>query len=255
MYKRQTDDKPTQLGVSLIKLNSETLPSRITTSANESEWESGDNITISTLRGTVTGEVDKKPLEGVKIILKNECDGQIKQTITGPTGRFMFELVEGCDYTLVASKPLYGTNTNAIRKIPEKSTPKLVSANLIMIKAGDLVMLDKINYDLGKWEVRPDAARELDKMVATMRKYPSLRIEIGSHTDSQGDAKFNQYLSERRAKAALNYIASKGIARNRLLAKGYGESQLLNKCKDGVLCTEEEHQRNRRTEFKVLSIR
>ncbi len=87
-----------------------------------------------------------------------------------------------------------------------------------------------------------------------MRKYPSLQIEIGSHTDSQGEAQFNQYLSERRAKAALNYLASKGISRNRLSAKGYGESQLLNKCKDGVLCTEEEHERNRRTELKVLSI-
>ncbi len=253
-----TDDKSTQLGASLIKLTvlaPETLPSRITTGADDNEWESGDSITASTLRGTVTGEVDKKPLEGVKIILKNECDGQTKQTVTGPTGRFSFELVEGCDYTLVASKPLYGTNTNAIRKIPEKSTPKLVSANLMMIKAGDLVTLDNINYDSGQWEVKPTAARELDKMVATMRKYPSLRIEIGSHTDSQGDAKFNQYLSERRAKAALNYMASKGIARNRLMAKGYGESQLLNKCQDGVLCTEEEHQRNRRTDFKVLSIK
>ena len=163
--------------------------------------------------------------------------------------------MEGCDYTLVASKSLYGTNTNAIIKIPEKSKPKLVSANLMMIKAGDVVTLDNINYDSGKWEVRPDAARELNKMVATMRKYPSLSIEIGSHTDSQGDAKFNQFLSERRAKAALNYLASKGIARSRLQAKGYGESQLLNKCKDGVLCTEAEHQRNRRTEFKVLSIK
>jgi outer membrane protein OmpA-like peptidoglycan-associated protein len=252
------DDRSTQLGASLIKLNviePAALPSRLTTGTDDNEWESGNAITTSTLRGTVTGEADKKPLEGVKIILKNECDGQTKQTVTGPTGRFSFELREGCDYTLVASKSLYGTNTNAIRKIPEKSTPKLVSANLMMIKAGDLVTLDNINYDSGQWEVKPAAARELDKMVATMRKYPSLRIEIGSHTDSQGDAKFNQYLSERRAKAALNYMAAKGIARNRLLAKGYGESQLLNKCNDGVLCTEEEHQRNRRTEFKVLFIK
>ncbi|MPR33501.1 OmpA family protein [Salmonirosea aquatica] len=252
-----TDDKPTQLGASLIKLSvtAPSAPSRITMGSDDGDWESEDAITASTLRGTVTGEADKKPLDGVRITLKNECDGQIKQTVTGPSGRFRFELVEGCDYTLVASKPLYGTNTSAIRKIPEKSIPKLVSANLMMIKAGDLVTLDNINYDSGKWEVRPDAARELDKMVATMQKYPSLRIEIGSHTDSQGDAKTNQILSERRAKAALNYMASKGIARNRLTAIGYGETQLLNNCKDGVLCTEEEHQRNRRTEFKVLYIK
>ena len=253
-----TDDKSTRLGSSLIKftvIENDRTPGRMTTSSDDSgDWESDGAISASTLRGTVTGEADKKAIEGVKIVLKNECDGKVKQTVTGPSGRFSFELKEGCDYTLVATKTLYGTNTNAIRKIPAASKPKLVSANIIMIKAGDLVTLDNIHYDSGKWEVGPEAAKELDRLVATMRKYPSLQIEIGSHTDSQGDAQFNQYLSERRAKAALNYLASKGISRNRLSAKGYGESQLLNQCKDGVLCTEEEHERNRRTELKVLSI-
>ncbi|WP_228713971.1 OmpA family protein [Arundinibacter roseus] len=252
-----TDDKPTQMGASLLKFiieEADSLPSRMSSGA-EDTWESDAMLSVSTLRGTVTGEPGKSPIEGVKLILKNECDGSIKQTVTGPNGRFEFALKEGCGYTLVASKPSYGTNTNAITKIPAKSTPKLVSANLQMLKAGDLVLLDNILYDTGKWDIRKDAARELDKMVTTMRKYPSLKIEIGSHTDSQGNDKFNQYLSERRAKAALNYLASKGISRNRMTARGYGEEQLLNQCKDGVLCTEEEHQRNRRTEFKVISIR
>lgn len=252
-----TDDKSTRLGASLIKftiIEADRAPGRVTSGNDDGDWENDETISASTLRGVVTGEVDKKPIEGVKIILKNECDGEVKQTVTGPSGRFRFELKEGCDYTLVASKLSYGTNTNAIRKISVEAKPKLVSANIVMIKAGDRVTLDNIRYDSGKWEVRPDAAKELDRLVATMRKYPSLQIEIGSHTDSQGEAKFNQYLSERRAKAALNYLASKGIPRNRLSAKGYGESQLLNQCKDGVLCTEEEHERNRRTELKVLSI-
>ncbi len=255
-----SDDKPTRLGTSLIKYNfveTDRTPGRITagTDDDNDEWEGEDAISASTLRGIVTGETDKKPLAGVKVILKNECNGRVKQTVTGPDGRFRFEIIEGCDYTLVASKSAYGTNTNAIGRIPKAAKPKLVSANLIMMRAGDFMTLDNINYDTGKWEVRPDAARELDKMVATMNKYPSLKIEIGSHTDSQGDAKLNQYLSERRAKAALNYLASKGIARHRLAARGYGETQLLNDCEDGVLCTEEEHERNRRTEFKVLSIK
>ena len=84
--------------------------------------------------------------------------------------------MEGCDYTLVASKSLYGTNTNAIIKIPEKSKPKLVSANLMMIKAGDVVTLDNINYDSGKWEVSADAARELYKLMATMQKLSLIHI-------------------------------------------------------------------------------
>ena len=253
-----TDDKSTRLGSSLIKLDTierDRAPGRMTTSSDDNgDWENDGAISASILRGTVTGEVDKQPIEGVKIVLKNECDGKVKQTVTGPSGRFSFEMTEGCDYSLVATKISYGTNTNAIRKIPNSSKPKLVSANIVMIKAGDLVTLDNIHYDSGKWEVRPDAAKELNRLVATLRKYPSLKIEIGSHTDSQGDAQFNQYLSERRAKAALNYLTSKGISRSRLSARGYGESQLLNQCKDGVLCTEEEHERNRRTELKVLSI-
>ncbi len=258
-----TDDKPSLIGAILMQPSALAPtrlsgPSRVSSGGSDEaadEWETSTPITASLLRGTVTGEADKTPIEGVRIILKNECDSTIKQTVTGPDGRYQFQLIEGCDYTLVASKSLYGTNTNAITKIPPLSKPKLVSANLKMLKAGDLMTLDNIQYDSGKWDIRPDAAQELDKMVATMRKYPSLKIEIGSHTDSQGSAQFNQYLSDRRAKAALNYLASKGISRSRMTAKGYGESQLVNQCKDGVLCTEEEHQRNRRTEFKVLFIR
>lgn len=255
-----SDDKSTRLGISLNKyayIERDRIPGRMTAGGADEdiEWEGEEAISTSTLRGIATGETDKIPISGVKIILRNECNGRVKQTVTGPTGRFSFEITEGCDYTLVASKAMYGTNSNAIGRIPKAAKPKLVSANVIMMKAGDLMALDNIHYDTGKWEVRPEAARALDKMVATMRKYPSLRIEIGSHTDSQGDANLNQYLSERRAKAALNYLASKGITRSRLSAKGYGELQLLNDCKDGVLCTEAEHERNRRTEFKVLSIK
>jgi outer membrane protein OmpA-like peptidoglycan-associated protein len=261
-----TDDKPMAIGASLLKpdlLAADTVQkadprplARLSSGQGSSDWEEENtSVSIPTLRGTVTGELDKSPIGEVKIILRNECDGSVRQTVTGPDGRYEFELTEGCDYTLVAAKSSYGTNTNAITKIPAKSKPKVVSANLRMLKEGDRVTLENINYDSGKWDIRKDAARELDKMVATMRKYPSLRIEIGSHTDSQGSAQFNQYLSERRAQAALNYLASKGIARSRMVAKGYGESQLVNQCKDGVLCTAEEHQRNRRTEFKVLFIR
>lgn len=246
---RVSDDKSTRLEVSMLK-----LPPAPDLPKPDKNWENDSNVVIPTLRGTVTNEDSDKPIEGVKITLQNDCDGSIKQTVTGPDGRYEFELIEGCAYTLVASKPSYGTNKGSISRIPVASRPKVVSANLKMLKAGDYLKLDNINYDTGKWEIKKETARELDKMVATMRKYPTMKIEIGSHTDSQGNAQLNQYLSERRAKAAVAYLASKGIANNRMVAKGYGETLLLNKCKDGVLCTEAEHQQNRRTEFKVLSV-
>jgi peptidoglycan-associated lipoprotein len=94
----------------------------------------------------------------------------------------------------------------------------------------------------------------LDRIVQVLVDNPTIRLELGSHTDSRATTEYNQKLSQRRADSAVAYIISKGIAPNRIIAKGYGESQLVNQCADGVTCTEEEHQLNRRTEFKVIGI-
>lgn len=112
---------------------------------------------------------------------------------------------------------------------------------------GKLLNLNPIYFYLGKWDVRPDAAIELDKIVKAMQEFPSLIIELGSHTDSRASAKFNQTLSRKRAKSSGKYILSKGIDPKRITWKGYGESKLLNKCKDGVRCSEDDHSKNRRT--------
>jgi len=85
-----------------------------------------------------------------------------------------------------------------------------------------------------------------------MRDKPGLRIELMSHTDSRGDDDYNMALSQQRAQSVVNYLVNKGIARNRLVAKGYGETRLKNRCSNGVNCTEEEHQQNRRTEFRII---
>jgi len=109
-----------------------------------------------------------------------------------------------------------------------------------------------IYYDLDKSYIRPDAALELDKIVALMYQNPGIQIELGSHTDSRGSDDYNLDLSERRAQAAVDYIISKGIPRDRITARGYGETQLVNSCSNGVSCSDAEHQQNRRTEFKII---
>ena len=86
-----------------------------------------------------------------------------------------------------------------------------------------------------------------------MHDNPTLEIELASHTDSRGTDKYNQDLSQRRAQSVVDYLVSRGIARDRMVAKGYGESRLINKCADGVSCSEAEHQQNRRTEFTITS--
>ncbi len=117
---------------------------------------------------------------------------------------------------------------------------------------GDLVELEHIYYDFDKSYIRDEAAKDLDKLVSIMLRYPDMRIELSSHTDSRASDEYNLTLSQRRANAAVKYLESKGIDRSRLEAKGYGETQLRNDCINSASCSELEHQRNRRTEFRVL---
>lgn len=128
-------------------------------------------------------------------------------------------------------------------------------ANLELEKASlDKVMaLENIYYDYNSAVIRPDAALELDKVIALMKDNPVLLVELGSHTDARGQKRDNLKLSQARADAAVAYILKQGnIAYERLQAKGYGESQLVNKCADDVDCKEEEHQQNRRTVLKII---
>ena len=107
---------------------------------------------------------------------------------------------------------------------------------------------------LDKSDIRPDAAVELAKIVEVMRENPKMKIDIRSHTDSRASDEYNLRLSERRAKATLEWMVKQGIERKRLTAKGYGETQLVNGCSNGVPCTDEEHQANRRSEFIIVSM-
>ncbi|MCF8236729.1 MAG: OmpA family protein [Saprospiraceae bacterium] len=112
--------------------------------------------------------------------------------------------------------------------------------------------LEGIYYDYDAATIRKDAFDNLNELVRLMNKFPNMEIELSSHTDCRGRDEYNEELSQRRAQSAINYLQEKGIDVNRLIAKGYGERQLVNKCDDGVRCKEEEHQMNRRTEFKIV---
>ena len=127
------------------------------------------------------------------------------------------------------------------------------SASTTSYTVGDVIELEHIYYDFDKANIRSDASVDLDKLADVLRRYPGMSIELSSHTDSRATDVYNQALSQRRAQAAVNYLVARGIAPQRLTAKGYGESQLRNNCTDGNPCSEAEHQRNRRTEFRVLT--
>ncbi|MDI9873700.1 MULTISPECIES: carboxypeptidase regulatory-like domain-containing protein [Bacteroidota] len=208
---------------------------------------------VTTLRGRVTSNKDKQPIAGVLVTLRNECDGTIQQVVTGADGRYQFDICQGCDYNLEAAKENFGSKSNKIKKVGD-NPPKYINSNLSMFEEGDVITIDNIYYDYGRYNIRPDAARELEKLVSLMKRYPKMRIDLRSHTDSRSSTEFNQKLSENRSKSVVSYLRKRGIASTRLESSGFGETQLLNECADGVECTEEQHQTNRRTEFKVIQM-
>ena len=216
------------------------------------------------LKGTtLTQKNDDKEL----IILGNssvkllDIEGAvIEETFTDDNGEFEFIVYTDEEYFLIGEKENYFSTRGDFStigkeldktKLKEFITNVEFEKNLILdrIIVNKSIILDNIYYDLDKADIREDAAIELDKLVIILKDNPNISIELSSHTDDRSSVEYNQDLSQRRAESAVSYILSKGIDRTRISAKGYGESQLL------ILNakTEDEHQINRRTEFKVTS--
>ncbi len=130
----------------------------------------------------------------------------------------------------------------------------IANIELDRAKLDKRIQIQNIYYDFDKWDIRPEAAAELDKVVTLMKDNPGLSVELGSHTDSRGGDDYNMGLSDKRAAAAVAYIESQGVDTARISFKGYGESQLANRCKNGVVCSEEAHQQNRRTELRITGV-
>jgi outer membrane protein OmpA-like peptidoglycan-associated protein len=119
---------------------------------------------------------------------------------------------------------------------------------------GDVLILEHIYYDFNKSAIRTGDARELESLASMLIKYPAMTIELESHTDSRGTEEYNLELSERRGASVKEFLIARGVATERVLLKPMGESQLRNGCQDGIICSEEEHQKNRRTEIRILTV-
>ena len=213
------------------------------------------------LAGIVTDSEDGTVLSNVKVSLFDKNFKLIKESYTDASGNYSFEVECGKKYYVRAEKKDYLTKESNVT-IPETSGSTDLPITLDKkVKAvpekGDLLKafaIKEILFDLDKSNIRPDAAIDIEKIIDVMKQYPSMIVDIRSHTDSRASKKYNEALSDRRAKSTLEYMVAHGIERSRLTAKGYGETQLLNKCADGVKCTEEEHQANRRSEFIIIKV-
>ncbi|OWY19720.1 flagellar motor protein MotB [Sphingobacteriales bacterium UPWRP_1] len=197
--------------------------------------------------------------DAIAEVLGLSVDSRISERlITNSAGKFTLELEPNTDYKITAFKNGY------FKQSAEVSTKNLntqgkdtvfVYAELLIEKIyrQKEIVLENIYYDLDKYDIRPDAQPTLNKLAQLLKENPSIKIQLGSHTDSRGSDRYNETLSQNRAQAAVNYLVSLGIDLRRLLAKGYGETRLVNECSNGVPCTEEQHQQNRRTTFQVIS--
>jgi outer membrane protein OmpA-like peptidoglycan-associated protein len=123
-----------------------------------------------------------------------------------------------------------------------------------ILKEGTTIYLEGIAYDFNKSAIRKGAARDLEALAALLKRYPSIQIEVGAHTDSRGTSEYNLALSQTRALYAQDFLIEQGVHPDRIFAKGYGETKLRNECSDGVACDERQHAYNRRIEVKVLKI-
>lgn len=217
----------------------------------------------------------KDDLDGTYIKLYNLTKKKVMDSAVVVNGYATFELIKGNDYDIVGQRSRYMTrraNFNAACYLQDPKKVFCVSGmdienltkqsdgsdlvegaiGLKKIKLNDSFKIENIRYDLNKSEIRLDAAKELDNLVQILRDNPGIVVELGSHTDCRASDDYNLNLSQRRAESAVEYIIKKGkIPSNRITAKGYGETKLLNKCNDGVACSEAEHAKNRRTEIRI----
>jgi outer membrane protein OmpA-like peptidoglycan-associated protein/tetratricopeptide (TPR) repeat protein len=214
------------------------------------------------LTGVVTDQQTGAPIANARVTLADQDHKTLKQMQTDADGKFDFGIV-GCElkYYITTERPEYNTvetPTITAKESGKTYVPIELEKTEQPVKPGDdLAKAFKIKiiyFDLDKSNIRPDAAVDLAKILDVLEQHPTMEIDIRSHTDSRQTFKYNEALSDRRAKSTMAWLISKGIDKSRLTAKGYGETQLVNNCADGVNCTEEQHQANRRSEFIITKL-
>ena len=234
------------------------------------------------LSGTVTDAETNEILPNTSLTLFNEKFDPVGTITTDEKGNYIFpDLRCGKKYTIRTAKNDYNAKEVVVAILKEKGeTTQMITLNKVFkplaaktvaikktvispVKVGSirigvdiakLLNLPMNFFDLGKATIKKTSEPQLMKVVNLLNEYPSMKLDIRSHTDSRSSSESNQILSEKRAQSTKNWLIQKGISEDRLTAKGYGETQLVNKCADGVKCTEKQHMQNRRSEFIIVSM-
>jgi peptidoglycan-associated lipoprotein len=205
-------------------------------------------------------------LPNTKVLLLDKEGNIMQDYVTGNDGKFLFRVYENENYDLIGETDGYLVKRQGYTTRGKSVDPNTLKELITNITLDTLLVLDKIEinkifvmeniyYDFNKYDIRPDAALELDKLVQILTDNPEIKIELSSHTDSVDTEEYNLWLSQKRAEAAVTYIVKHGIAPDRVIAKGYGESKPIarNTNPDGS-DNPAGRQKNRRTEFKILEV-
>lgn len=210
-----------------------------------------------TIRGVARNRINSQPIEGVTVTLfekKGEEEERASKQTTNETGKCKLILEQETPYRLLFEKEGYESKDYDIPEDKREDVIALLeSIELDPTPEKDkIIELDNIYFDYGKAELRAEGKETLDKLKGYMEDFPEVRVELSAHTDAQSSASFNMKLSKRRAQSCYDYLKEKGLDADRVKPKGYGETQLVNECSDGVECPDEKHQENRRVEIKFL---
>ena len=215
---------------------------------------------VQTLEGIITDLNTTAVLPGTKVTLYEGTTIK-NSTISDKDGYYTFTVECGKTYNVRAEKEEYTTRevTVTIGKLTGKtSLPIALEKSTCKVTIGDdlgkCFGIKMIYFDLDKSNIRTEAALDLEKILDVLNNNPTMKLDIRSHTDSRATHQYNAALSNRRAKSTIDWLVKNGVAKNRLTGKGYGETQLVNGCSDGVQCSEEEHQMNRRSEFIIMGL-
>ena len=213
------------------------------------------------LYGEITDLATKELLPDAKVTLFDNQFNIVNTTISDDKGNYSFTVECGKTYYIRAQKPEYTANEQKITILDENGKtylPIALENAKCKVTIGDdlgkCFNIKMIYFDLDKSNIRQEAAFDLEKILDVLNQNPTMKLDIRSHTDSRQTFKYNEALSDRRAKSTINWLIKNGVNANRLTGKGYGETQLVNKCADDVECTEEEHQLNRRSEFIITAL-
>lgn len=218
------------------------------------------------LSGVITDSETRLPLSNTKVSLYDDSLKLLSSAKTDNSGKYDLPINCNKKYIIRADKEGYGktevdfasTNDYEFKhNQPLQLTVGKPELGIVKTNLGDdlgkILQLEPIYFDFDKSYIRPDAEIELQKVIAVLKQYPNMKIDVRSHTDSRAKYNYNISLSSRRNKETINYIIQKGgISVSRLTGRGYGETQLTNGCADGIDCTEEQHQLNRRSEFIIV---